>query len=215
MRWTLAMTLGCGLGLVAAGCGSDTNDPKSDPGAPISTDNTKVKPPPQSDFNKTLGNDPKASPGGGGGSATPKGGGDGPPPEIRKGMESGSYKNMPGSQGPGEPAKGKDAEKKDDAKTGDDKKGDEPKKDDAKKDQVTLSDDEIANIKKLPADDQKIAMEQKVCPVGEDEGKPNHLGGMGVPVKETVNGKVAFLCCKSCEGDFKKDPDKYLAKIGK
>jgi YHS domain-containing protein len=39
------------------------------------------------------------------------------------------------------------------------------------------------------------------------------LGSMGTPVKATVKGRTVFLCCEGCEGDLKKDPDKYLARL--
>ncbi len=82
---------------------------------------------------------------------------------------------------------------------------------------VTLTADEIASINELAdKDDAKVALAQMVCPVGEDEeGKPNHLGGMGKPIKEVVDGKPVFLCCKGCLSDFKADPKKYLSKLGK
>lgn len=81
---------------------------------------------------------------------------------------------------------------------------------------VTLSDDEIAAIQKLPEADRGAALAQKVCPVGADENDvPNHLGGMGTPVKQEVKGRTVFLCCKGCIEELKADPDKYLAKLGK
>ena len=73
-----------------------------------------------------------------------------------------------------------------------------------------LSDEEIAEIKKLPADEQPIALAQMVCPVGE-----GHLGEMGMPLKQVVEGKTVFLCCAGCEEKLKKDPATYLAKLKK
>ena len=73
-----------------------------------------------------------------------------------------------------------------------------------------LSDDEIAEIKKLPAEDQKIALEQVVCP-----SSGEHLGEMGPPVKQVVDGKTFFICCASCEKDVKADPKGVLAKLKK
>ena len=66
-----------------------------------------------------------------------------------------------------------------------------------------------AELAKLPAEDRKLAEEQKVCPV---TGEP--LGSMGKPIKLTVKDRPVFICCASCEGKIKADPDKYLAKIG-
>ena len=75
-----------------------------------------------------------------------------------------------------------------------------------------LTDDEIAQIKKLPAEDQRIALEQVVCPVS-----GGHLGegGMGAPIKQVVEGKTFFLCCGGCEKDVKADPKGVLAKLNK
>ncbi len=81
---------------------------------------------------------------------------------------------------------------------------------------VKLSDEEVANIKKLPdTADQQAAMDQKVCAVNEEEGKPVHLGSMGAPIKMVVKGKTAFLCCEGCVKDMEQDPEKYMARIGK
>ena len=211
-RITLAMTLGLGLGMAVPGCGP-TADPAAAPAAPVlgtpAKDNEAI------DGSKPLpdvaAKDPAKDPAKAG---APKksggGGGPGIPDDMMKQMKSGAYRNQTGSQGPGDPPKtdGKAADK-----PADDKK-DAPAKpaDGEKKDPVTLSDEEIKNIKMLPdAADQKLALAQKVCLVGD----PNHLGEMGVPVKEVVKGKTVFLCCKSCVEDLKKDPDKYLAKLAK
>lgn len=82
---------------------------------------------------------------------------------------------------------------------------------------VVLTEEEIAEIKTLPdAADQRAALAQKGCPVGEEEeGKPNHLGSMGKPIKQVVRGKTVFLCCKGCIEELSKDPEKYLSKLGK
>jgi hypothetical protein len=76
---------------------------------------------------------------------------------------------------------------------------------------VKLSDDEIADIKKLESlEDQKIALAQKICPSSGD-----HLGEMGKPVKVVLKDQTVFLCCGSCVKDAKANPDAMLAKIGK
>jgi hypothetical protein len=98
-------------------------------------------------------------------------------------------------------------------KPSDEKKSDE-KKDEGKKDvdkkaeNAKLSDEEIAEIKKLPADDQLLAMKQMVCPVSDE-----HLGEMGVPVKVTAEGKSFFLCCAKCKKEVDKDAKAVLAKL--
>lgn len=49
----------------------------------------------------------------------------------------------------------------------------------------------------------------KTCPVSGDK-----LGGdMGKPYVFVYQGQEVKLCCSMCKADFKKDPDKYIAKI--
>jgi hypothetical protein len=114
-----------------------------------------------------------------------------------------------------EPAPKADAEKddakKDEPKT-DAKKDEAPKVEGPKADAKTskLSDDEIAEIKKLPAAEQDLALKQAVCPVSDE-----NLGGMGIPVKVSAEGKTFFLCCKHCEKEVKADPKAVVAKLAK
>ena len=68
----------------------------------------------------------------------------------------------------------------------------------------------MAEIKKLPAADQPVAIAQVLCPVGGDK-----LGEMGPPIKVTAKGKSFFICCASCEKDVKENPDAVLAKLDK
>ena len=75
---------------------------------------------------------------------------------------------------------------------------------------VTLSEEEIANIEKLPADEASLALAQQVCPVSGE-----HLGEMGKPIKVSADGETAFLCCEGCKPDFEATPAEFLAKIGK
>ena len=74
----------------------------------------------------------------------------------------------------------------------------------------TLTDEEVAEIKKLPVEDQKLALEQKICPVG-----GGHLGdpGMGAPVKVSAKGTTFFICCDGCKPKVEKQPDVVLAKL--
>jgi hypothetical protein len=79
-----------------------------------------------------------------------------------------------------------------------------------------LTDDEVAQINKLPDEaDRAAALAQMVCPIGTDidTNKPNHLGSMGMPIKKVVDGKPYFLCCKGCEADFDKDPQAAIANL--
>ena len=54
-----------------------------------------------------------------------------------------------------------------------------------------------------PTDDYPL----DTCPVG---GK---LGSMGEPVVETIDGRTVKFCCVSCVAAFKKDSEKYNAKM--
>jgi hypothetical protein len=74
-----------------------------------------------------------------------------------------------------------------------------------------LSDEQVAEIKKLPADEQPIALAQKFCPVSGDP-----LGGeMGMPVKQKIGDTTFFICCESCEKKVKSKPDDVLAALAK
>jgi YHS domain-containing protein len=73
-----------------------------------------------------------------------------------------------------------------------------------------LSADELAAIKKLPANEQELAIKQLVCPVSSE-----NLGSMGKPHKVTAEGKTFYLCCQGCEKDLKADPKAVIAKLEK
>jgi hypothetical protein len=69
--------------------------------------------------------------------------------------------------------------------------------------------DEVkANLAKLSPEDRALAEKQKYCVEQPDE----LLGSMGVPVKVSIKGDTVFVCCKSCEKNARKDPDKAIAK---
>lgn len=89
-------------------------------------------------------------------------------------------------------------------------KADEPKKDGAAAAPAKLSDAELAEIKKLPADEQVAAIAQVTCPVSGD-----HLGEMGAPIKQTIGDKSFYICCAGCEKMVKNKPDEVLAKLKK
>jgi YHS domain-containing protein len=73
---------------------------------------------------------------------------------------------------------------------------------------TTLSAEQIAKIKELPADEQQAAIAQASCPVS---GEP--LGSMGKPFKVSAEGRSFYLCCKGCEKEVKADPKGVLAKL--
>ena len=79
---------------------------------------------------------------------------------------------------------------------------------DKKSDTTKLSDEELAEIKKLPASEQPLALKQAVCPVSGE-----HLGSMDVPVKVNADGKTFFICCKGCKKEVDADPKAVVAKL--
>lgn len=88
-------------------------------------------------------------------------------------------------------------EPKPEAPKADESKGEAPK-DEAKAETVNLSDEEVAQIKKLPEAEQALALKQKVCPISGE-----HLGEMGKPYKVSAGGETFYLCCSGCEKDLK------------
>ncbi|HEV3168516.1 MAG TPA: hypothetical protein VGZ22_31205 [Isosphaeraceae bacterium] len=135
-----------------------------------------------------------------------------PPGTKHNSTASGSPSDMPAPQAPSGYPSGiqNKAAPTDSTKPEDAPKADAPKTDDApapkaddkadapKAENVSLSEEELAQIKKLPEADQALALKQKVCLV---EG--GHLGEMGVPVKVTFEGQTFFLCCKGCNEEAK------------
>ncbi|APW60127.1 TRASH domain-containing protein [Paludisphaera borealis] len=94
---------------------------------------------------------------------------------------------------------------------------DEPKKTEAKPslegpkaEAVKLTEEEVASIKELPADDQAVALAQAVCPVSDE-----HLGAMGAPIKVSAEGRTFYICCKGCQKDVKDDAKAVVAKLDK
>jgi hypothetical protein len=73
---------------------------------------------------------------------------------------------------------------------------------------VSEADEVKDNLAKLSPEDRAAAEKQKYCVEQPDE----LLGSMGVPVKLTIKGEPVFVCCKSCQKNALKDPDKALAK---
>jgi hypothetical protein len=75
---------------------------------------------------------------------------------------------------------------------------------------VKLSNDELAEIKKLPAAEQAAAIAQAACPVSGE-----HLGQMGKPVKVSAENRTFYLCCDDCKEKVDKDPKAVIAKLDK
>jgi hypothetical protein len=63
-------------------------------------------------------------------------------------------------------------------------------------------------LAKLSPEDQALAKKQKDCPV---TGEP--LGSMGKPIKVTVAGREAFVCCEGCVDELKENFAKYEGKL--
>jgi hypothetical protein len=61
----------------------------------------------------------------------------------------------------------------------------------------------------LGPEDQRLAQQQKYCPVMPEI----RLGEMGTPHKVLVKGESVFVCCKSCIRLAQDDPDKTLAQM--
>jgi hypothetical protein len=59
-----------------------------------------------------------------------------------------------------------------------------------------------------PADPNAKPYPLKTCLVSGEE-----LGKMGEPFRFTYKGQEIKLCCKGCEKDFNKEPEKFLQKI--
>jgi hypothetical protein len=83
-----------------------------------------------------------------------------------------------------------------------------PKQGKAEAPAAKLSDEELAEIKKLPAAEQEAAIKQAVCPVS-----THHLGSMEMPVKVTAEGRTFYLCCADCQDGLKADPKGIIAKL--
>jgi hypothetical protein len=66
-----------------------------------------------------------------------------------------------------------------------------------------------AALDKLPAEDRRLAEEQKFCAVESE----NRLGSMGMPYKIMLKDQPVFLCCKGCEKQARANPDQTLAKV--
>jgi len=75
---------------------------------------------------------------------------------------------------------------------------------------VSLSGEEVAEIKKLSGGEAERALKQLVCPVSGE-----NLGSMGVPIKVAAAGQEFFICCKGCNNDVKDDPAAVVAKLKK
>jgi hypothetical protein len=68
-----------------------------------------------------------------------------------------------------------------------------------------------ATLGKLPDADRRLAEAQKFCPVLKD----SPLGGMGIPIKVTIQDQPVFLCCDGCEKGALANPKKTLDEVAR
>ncbi|MEI6771999.1 MAG: hypothetical protein WCL90_10645, partial [Planctomycetota bacterium] len=66
-----------------------------------------------------------------------------------------------------------------------------------------------ANLAKLSPADKKLALEQLLCASQEN----SKLGSMGLPIKFTIEGQTAFVCCDGCLNEAKADSSKTIARL--
>jgi hypothetical protein len=75
--------------------------------------------------------------------------------------------------------------------------------------QVSDEDAEVnAGLAKLSPEDRALAEAQQTCPVTDEL-----LGSMGTPIKVTVEGREAFVCCEGCVDELKNNFVKYKDKM--
>jgi multidrug efflux pump subunit AcrA (membrane-fusion protein) len=65
-----------------------------------------------------------------------------------------------------------------------------------------------AALSKLTPEDRKLAETQVTCPITKAP-----LGSMGPPLKITLEGETAFLCCESCQKESFAQPKKTLDAV--
>jgi hypothetical protein len=78
--------------------------------------------------------------------------------------------------------------------------------------ETSQASDEDAEVKdalaKLSPEDRALAEAQETCPVTGEI-----LGSMGIPIKVTVEGRDAFVCCEGCVDELKNNFAKYEDKL--
>jgi hypothetical protein len=73
---------------------------------------------------------------------------------------------------------------------------------------VEFSAEELANIAKLPSEEQMLAHQQRLCPISD-----TRLGSMGVPVRIVIRGEPVLLCCIGCQQEAEEKVDEVLEKL--
>jgi membrane fusion protein, copper/silver efflux system len=67
----------------------------------------------------------------------------------------------------------------------------------------------VAALARLSPEDQKLAEQQRTCPVLKD----SRLGSMGTPVKLSLAGETVFICCSGCKGQATANPEQIAARV--
>jgi Cu(I)/Ag(I) efflux system membrane fusion protein len=68
-----------------------------------------------------------------------------------------------------------------------------------------------AALAKLTPEDRRLAEQQGFCPILTD----SRLGGMGTPVKLTLENQTVFVCCSGCKEKALADPKATIATVEK
>jgi hypothetical protein len=66
-----------------------------------------------------------------------------------------------------------------------------------------------ASLAQLGPDEQRLAEQQRYCPMMEGI----RLGAMGRPRTVTVKGVSTFVCCDNCARRARDEPDEAVAKV--
>jgi multidrug efflux pump subunit AcrA (membrane-fusion protein) len=66
-----------------------------------------------------------------------------------------------------------------------------------------------AALAKLSPADRELAQQQAYCPILAN----SRLGGMGTPIKLTIEGQTVFICCSGCREKALADPKATLSRV--
>lgn len=74
---------------------------------------------------------------------------------------------------------------------------------------AAATDEVAAERAKLDPADRELVEAQEWCVVMKEE----RLGGMGPPIKLSINGQPVFICCKGCQRKAEANPERTLAVL--
>ncbi len=75
---------------------------------------------------------------------------------------------------------------------------------------LRLTEEFLANIAQLNAEDQSLSKLQVLCPITEEP-----LGSMGVPLKIIVDGEPVMICCEGCTDMAQRNAADTLEKVSR